>query len=1100
MQDDREETAPRKQEDQGFSKPSWKGPDDFVRIVKLDAQRKSNKNAPGLGNDDAADERSEIVFRTPDDGAPPADFTVTPSVVHFGGYKVGDEHVVKVRVTNNTNEAIRVRIRSTETEPFQTSHKPRAKLRPGLSEVVRICFRPQEWKYYRDTIVVMSSTAQVEIPIHAYPVVNRVDVPRMLDFGACELMQTHRRHLQLSCKVPMDFDFEVLELASSSEFRISPLSGRIPAGGSTRLMVEYTPHHLKVSSYSFRLNINQFGFEPIVCTVTGSSRPGLVRSAELERDQKHFHEELDARYRTQASPQLINSLKQARFDIYGDAAPGLQKRSAHHDPGGDALRRTKTEFRESSNQDEARAENSPREGRRLDLAVPAAAGDADTDMVVIEGIRFPKRLEGVQATNFCLTQNQDKLKPKDLKLAINKQRRARAQEKRAKELAQQKFGGAGRMDPVERILNQDMRASDTSVTTQVKEMVFLQHVSEIEDEERSREFASQAVCIGDVRLEASETAAIQDARARVVVETALSQREEERHAFGTRCLGPTSIPPTRVSALVQAQQPMETQKDAQSEPAFEAPSFDPFVNDEWRKRKAVIVRLMNVVGKILVRKRAERRLTAIWKRLGSARTRKAVRALVEEDHIRAKLAVTPASKGVSREGHRDGEKEPSWKKHRREIMKKPANQLKPLGTEARLARLSDSQAILPPAEASKAEDAPMHVAPGELAQAALQEKMPGAMTDPVVPRAKILNAALKKRSQLHLVSFPQFNDSTVFDAKPVPTAPVQGFQDLGLFKLRAPDEYKLCGYEKFAYPHLTQYLPRCDDMELRSGAPEESSWDVREKVLPEEALAIEMPREWSKSRSTPGLEFLLPARRRRVFESTDIISEAELEFQLQPRPIKLKDSQTRGEKEAWVVGVSGARALSSEPTISDRFRPLRTPLRIEKTSLWCIDSEVASLLEGPREEDELSDDEDEDDEELKAREAHSKEEEEELKEGMSNAELVSKMSAISMGLKRGASEDVPQFENVEKAFFGSIAQNENTSPQSSARDNDEGLAEDGDSQPKLPVSDVNYHKELLEVEIDASRREKYARLESHLARCQEAIGDPLLKFRVRDLR
>lgn len=1067
---------------------SQRGPADFLREIKLEGNQRRMKHEQDL-------EPMEGSFADAKAAAAAAAarcFVISPSVVHFGGYKLGEEYELKIRIANASQDSLPIRIQHTQSFTFETSYKPHSRIPPGLCEVVKIKFRPTEWKYYRDSIIVTTEGAKQEIPVHGYPVVNRVDVPRVLDFGSCVLNQSHTRTLKLSCKVPMPFDFEVMELTPHAEFKIYPHSGQVPANGETHLTVEYIPHQLKVSSYSFRLNVAQFGFEPIICTVTGSSRPGLIRSAEIEREERAYLQEVSERYDTHHNPNFVESLKSIRFDNYGDAFIPHKKRSAHYDPGGASIH-AKEEQKTTSNNNN----NDPNamlslgdgsmiveEGPRLKPTVESPSKSSrkptsNSEMIVIENIRFPKILEGSQATNFVLTQQPNKLKPKDLKEAINKQRRAREAEKRAKDSALRKFGSVERMDPVQRILNEDMRAADQSSTAQVKEMIFLQHVLEIEDEEKSREFASQAVHVGEQQLEEEEVLSIRKERQQATHKASLVKRQEERLFFGTKCLGPTSVPPFRACAK------NDTDTGLKSGSNFEEPSFDYFVNDDWRRRKAVTVRFINIIGKILVRKRAQRRIDAIWKRLGSARTRKAVRALVEEDHIRAKLS-TSSSSNFKKPS--TGSNEPSWKKHKREIMKKPANQLKPMGTQALLKKLSDSQATLPAADSNILETSSEGTNSTDALQTAFKSDTNSddtypreAWTDSPVPETKIIEAGLKEEAQLHLVSFPLFNDSTVFESKPVPTAPVQGFQDLGYFKLRAPEEFKLCGYERFDYPHLTQFVPRCDDIELIEGAHEESCWRNLGPVVSKEDLETTMPDVLRKPRTLPGLEFLLPHRQLRTFETPLHFTEAHVEHALGPRFLQVLEPQTRSEKEAWELGTSSMRALITEPTISDRFRPSRTSFKNTRQFLWAADTRDLYLLPGSRQEDELSDDEDEDDEELKAREAAVSAELDEDTGGKTSNES---LNSVAEGI--GNSFD---FENIEESFFKESRELVLTSTERAS-----------EKARLLQYGDIEYYKELLAVEIEASRKEKFTRLENRFLECQAAVLNPTLKFNVKDLR
>ena len=61
------------------------------------------------------------------------------------------------------------------------------------------------------------------------------------------------------------------------------------------------------------------------------------------------------------------------------------------------------------------------------------------------------------------------------------------------------------------------------------------------------------------------------------------------------------------------------------------PTFDVYRNDVWRKRVGSLQRLTYLVGKWIVRQRAQRRLVAIQRRLGDAKSRAEVRRLASLD-------------------------------------------------------------------------------------------------------------------------------------------------------------------------------------------------------------------------------------------------------------------------------------------------------------------------------------------------------------------------------------------------------------------------------------------------------------------------------------
>lgn len=60
-----------------------------------------------------------------------------------------------------------------ENNVFTVKMIKKGLLASGMNEDLYIHFRPQEYRYYYDTIRINSETCDILVPIHAYPVPNR---------------------------------------------------------------------------------------------------------------------------------------------------------------------------------------------------------------------------------------------------------------------------------------------------------------------------------------------------------------------------------------------------------------------------------------------------------------------------------------------------------------------------------------------------------------------------------------------------------------------------------------------------------------------------------------------------------------------------------------------------------------------------------------------------------------------------------------------------------------------------------------------------------------------------------------------------------------
>ena len=114
---------------------------------------------------------------------------------------------------------------------------------------------------------------------------------RNLQSAAFGLNHSVARVVKLECKIPIQFEYELGILNPSLDFQVFPLKGKlrtrlrhvltqclrsagiIPPNGSTEITIAYCPKRNVTSELKLRVNISQFGFEPFICHVYGSSVP-----------------------------------------------------------------------------------------------------------------------------------------------------------------------------------------------------------------------------------------------------------------------------------------------------------------------------------------------------------------------------------------------------------------------------------------------------------------------------------------------------------------------------------------------------------------------------------------------------------------------------------------------------------------------------------------------------------------------------------------------------------------------------------------------------------------------------------------------------------
>lgn len=117
----------------------------------------------------------------------------------------------------------------------------------------------------------------LSIPLHAYPCCGSPPVPKHLDLGEVPLGEPVTRQLQLTCRTGVGFDYSITVLQHNKHFTVAPLSGTVPAHGSTAVAVTFTPTKYSTEHLQLQVLLSEYGAEPMQMLVTGSCRPGLTQ-------------------------------------------------------------------------------------------------------------------------------------------------------------------------------------------------------------------------------------------------------------------------------------------------------------------------------------------------------------------------------------------------------------------------------------------------------------------------------------------------------------------------------------------------------------------------------------------------------------------------------------------------------------------------------------------------------------------------------------------------------------------------------------------------------------------------------------------------------
>ncbi|KAK3108459.1 hypothetical protein FSP39_008303 [Pinctada imbricata] len=209
-----------------------------------------------------------------------------PAVLHFGGFDVDRKHVQSLSIVNASTEVIRMHIIPPQTKYFYIKYQKTERLVPGLTLECTVEFTPDEWRYYYDCIRInCPGEENLVIPIHAYPVMSTKDFPSNFNFPPVPVGHKMTQLFPLHCDAPVDFEYQLTYVQPHPSFTVHPMTGIIPAHGQTEVSVTFAPLEFQTAIMRIQLTISQFNSQPINCTFTGASTPGLLKEMSLPKEE-----------------------------------------------------------------------------------------------------------------------------------------------------------------------------------------------------------------------------------------------------------------------------------------------------------------------------------------------------------------------------------------------------------------------------------------------------------------------------------------------------------------------------------------------------------------------------------------------------------------------------------------------------------------------------------------------------------------------------------------------------------------------------------------------------------------------------------------------
>lgn len=659
----------------------------------------------------------------------PCEFVSTPALVHYGGFKVQETHVQVVTIVNRAKASRRLQILPPTTEFFKISYQKCGMLAAGMSIKISIKFIPSEYIYYYDCLRITSESQNLVVPIHAYPMINKIEFPKYIAFGDVALCEPISKKFSLRCSVPVDFGFHIEISRPHPYFKVEPVKGIIPGNGSIDIKITYSPITLGTNILAFKLVVAQHGFEPLLSEVSARGVSGIVENRLLNKAEHTLEEYIDKvgskivgrrpkktmlpkgssslsiggsmmssirqsstslglnsesdpvagmLAKTFASPDLTGALESVvsthqslasvppslSHDIHENALPG------HHIPIPKGFNKPKGPGAGAVFDAGAQWMTQQHKQRYLNGTLQKATINLPTEKHrVIDGIKVPVGLNNTTAVNYVLTQVPGKLKPQDLKTAIDGARAEREQraEDQAKirnslrEGSSDVAASTGAMD-VNALLAEERMNIDAGdpYKRQMREMAFLVDLEELQKVESEKTFRISEEFLGSDIISSEDISLVLAQREETASFKRLKAWKESLSRVTTHKY-PANHPTVKAgvsSSLAKALNlhsgiPSETKsvtadattpnndsaasKDATVKSVavdMLKPSFDVNSNDVWAKRLRTLRRFVSVISRFIVYRRAAKRLEKIKKFFADtgAKTREEVKAAVETEN------------------------------------------------------------------------------------------------------------------------------------------------------------------------------------------------------------------------------------------------------------------------------------------------------------------------------------------------------------------------------------------------------------------------------------------------------------------------------------
>ena len=510
-------------------------------------------------------------------------FLIEPTAVHFRGVDLKQRATRTVKITNTSTRSQRLHILHPKpTSPFQITFRRRlGTLAPGITQEIEVHYTPRDYKYVSGRILVHSSINFL-VPIHAYPTIVKPRIPRVIELGNCPVGERVERSYYLESKTPVQFEFKI-STSPCAYFRVEPRKGVIPPRGRAEFTVSYAPTRLITSQMKLRLEVSQFGFKPIESTVVGSATP-LTKPGGERYPCNTIHDVMLTRKQGKRLPVHTTPARRRLLTLNrGETARFLTESEREMMTAGQVTKLQKSDHI-----------------ARFTQRLPVRKPEPDSPPDEYRQTRIPDRFTQ-KATNFILTKKPGKRSIAEMKAAVRAQQAA----EEAKQAALAKTLGAEGHDGEEQVGHNSDYSSAPSVdvefsgeSEQMRQMVFLRKLKDYTDHEQSLAINPTKGRIGQRIMSADQREAILEGWRSGARSDAADARSEARVRNKTEL----------VRASTRVAYPRSRAEDTVT--------FDDVAGDAWDARAAALRQFVRAAAAIVVRRRVNRRVERLREVIG----------------------------------------------------------------------------------------------------------------------------------------------------------------------------------------------------------------------------------------------------------------------------------------------------------------------------------------------------------------------------------------------------------------------------------------------------------------------------------------------------